>query len=240
MTYPQPPYQPPGGYGAYGPYAMPNLAAYGRPGNSAAKFAAILMWVLGGMYLLCGGCFAGLGYVNLDTLPPEMRDQMAKEWAKQNITFDQAKALQKEMIVPAVVALVSSLALIVVAFFVIGGRKGGLIVGLILNAILAGLAGLMMIGSLVGGAAGGLVNLLPLAGFVAAAVGCVQALRNPGPPAGFPAAYPAGYGPYAGYPAQPGYGYPPPPPQAGYPYGAYPPTPPAPPSGPNPPQPPTA
>ena len=213
-----PPYQPPSstpysGYGYGQPYPPgPNPLA-------PAKRASIVMFILGGLLLTCGGCFGVFAVIPWEQMPPESQAALldAVERTGTGLTAQQFFGT-----LSAVVGI-PGLLYILLGFLV----RGGGVVTSVLGIVLAGLQGAFQLLMVVQEVVTRQVNVLSLgaSALMLLAIGfiilnLVRAIRN----APLVTQMKQGYGqPWPGaqqpYPPAPGYGggyQPPPPPPPQY------------------------
>lgn len=176
--YPNPyqqPYQPP----VYGPgyYAYDPFEPLLRP----AKRASILMFIIGGLLLLCGLCSGGMSAIDFRTLPGSSPDQLAElDRLEQQLGIP----LRTLFIVSALLTGVPGLLFLILGYFVRGGGMGAVISSLVLTVIVALLQLLNLVFTGVqmahdrSAATGACVAVIPLALLVLLSVWLIQAVRN--------------------------------------------------------------
>lgn len=138
--------------------------------------AGLLMILLGVVGLLMGACFAGTGVVfpRLQ-LPAETAHQIAELEAQLNVSADVL------FIVTGVMALIPSLLLFILGFFVRKGSKASTITGLIVTALVVLVLSLQVLGGLLGGPSAllGVVLLaIPLSLYILLLVWLSKALKS--------------------------------------------------------------
>lgn len=218
-------------------YGYP-VAPVGDP-RSSARRAAILMWLIGGLALVCGGALFGISQVPTEKFPAEM--QQAVQEMEQQFGVSWQSAMKWEGVVTGGVGVLG----VLLAFGVWQSRRVPIIVALVV-ACLAFVRQAIGLAAVLASSGGGgqVVGAACVSGPILVVIGLlvvwlVQAFRN-APRARALLQQPpmSGYGyamPGQGYPTG-GYGYPPPggyaptggyPPRSGYsPPGSVPPPPP--------------
>jgi hypothetical protein len=165
--YPPPPYSP------YNPppqqQQQPNLGFdYYQPGVAAAqdplapaRRASVLMFIIGGLVLLCGGCLALSGQlVSVAQFPPEQA-QVIQQFESQYKT-----SFQSAMIAFGVILLVLGLAYVLLGVFVRRGGMGSAVTSIVLTSLVSIFLLLEILSAFIG----------PMAGPQAMAGACVFAL----------------------------------------------------------------
>ena len=180
--------------------------------RTPARRAAALLWVLGGLALLCGGALFGVSQVPTEKYPPEL--QQAVQQMEQQFGVSWQQAMKWEGVVTGGVGLLA----VVLAFGVRQSRRVPITVALVV-ACLAFVRQAIGLAAALASSGGGpqVAGAACVSGPILAALGLLaawlwQAFRNAPQARAMPQQPMPGYG-YGqagyGYPP-PGYGYPPP------------------------------
>jgi hypothetical protein len=124
----------------YGYYMQPDPLA-------PAKRASILMFIVGGLFLLCGACMAGVSYVPMDQLAPEQAVQFSQ--LESQIRGQTGFGLMQLVFGMGLVLLIPGLLYLVLGFLVRGGGLGSVITSIVITSLVL----LLMVVQLVTGIA---------------------------------------------------------------------------------------
>jgi hypothetical protein len=172
-------------------YAAPH-AAWGDP-LRPAKRAALIMFILGGLGLLCGVCLGIVAVVPIQQMAAQQGQALPP--LPPGVTWD---LMQQTMGVFAVVAVIGSVLQMVVAFFVRRGGAAATAVGLVLTILwlLVWAAIIVMAVLSRQGMTNVVANLIPGSAFLLQLLLCIQAQRASAQVAQWQAAYQAQYWQY--------------------------------------------
>lgn len=126
--YPGPYNAPPPPYGlpqAYAPYGSPDPL---RP----ARAASILMFIIGGFFLLCGACFTLGSFVPFDQLPPEQTEQLGQ---LQEQVSALGVSLKQFFIIAGIMLLVPAVIYVVLGALIRRGRLWVVITSMIVASL---------------------------------------------------------------------------------------------------------
>jgi hypothetical protein len=128
VTIPPPPQQPP-----HGPLGYEQRAHSGGAGLRAA----IVLWILAALGLLCGFSSLNVPVSNLDQMIDQVRAGMTKQQQDQLAGMDLAKAVRIVVTVVGVTAAVMSVIMIALGLYVKRGSRAGAIAALVICVPLA-------------------------------------------------------------------------------------------------------
>jgi hypothetical protein len=184
-----PPYPGPPAYPS--PYAGPPVGYYPPPpaaGTGAARRAGLLMFILGPMVLLLGGCFVCVAAA-LPTMAQQSPQQVDNLRAQ--MSLPSGFSMETFMAVAGVVVAVPGIVLLTLAAFVRRGRRWAVITSLVVAGLILMWLALNVLASLVHAASGGpnlmggCVGVVVAAAFGLLVAWLIAALRA-GPGAGDP------------------------------------------------------
>jgi len=119
------PYQPPG--------QVPQYYAYGSDPLAAARRAAVMMFVMGGLMAVGALCFGGIGLAG----PEQLLAQMVQQAGDAEVTTE---IMRLGLLAVAVAATIGSVAMIVLGVFVRRGVVGATITSIVITGIFLALA----------------------------------------------------------------------------------------------------